>query len=263
MENNFRPTKIMIQKQFTEIASNKYCDISAALSIDEIFYIWGDCGKETTTTPKSTEFNSFNQIFINYFDITYNRINNKTLIETKQSGEYFEKFDEFKVISFGNFGIVSKAKYKNQNEIFAIKKIPINNKFNDHILRELNILFKLKSEYIVELKNQWIEENYLLKQGFEKYQNGIESGHRCFDPRNLLLLHIQMELCFKTLKDIINQRKDGMTRFDYYISSKLLFEILESIDYLHKRNPQIIHRDLKPENILISFGINGRFAKFG
>ncbi len=272
MENHFTPTKIMIQKIFTEIASHKDCDISAALSIDGVFYIWGDCGNEKSnlsiSTPKSTEFNSFNQIFLNYFDITYNRINNKnklydkSLIETKQSGEYFEKFVEFKVISFGNFGIVSKAKPKNQNEIFAIKKVAINNKFNDYILRELKILSKLKSEYIVELKNAWIEENYLLKEGFEKYeQYGIESDHSCFNPRNHLLLHIQMELCFKTLKELIKQRNGEKILFCYYISSELLIEILESVDYLHKQNPPIIHRDLKPSNILISSGINGRFAK--
>jgi alpha-tubulin suppressor-like RCC1 family protein len=267
MENHFSPTKIMIQKKFTEIVSHKDCNISVALSIDGVFYIWGDCETDPITTPKSTEFNSFNKIFLNYFDITYNRINNenklidKTLIETKQSGEYFEKFVEFKVISFGTYGIVSKAKHKNQNEIFAIKKIPINNKFNYHILTELNILSKLKSDYIIELKTAWIEENYLLKEGYEKYQHGIESDHRCFDPRNHLLLHVQMELCFKTLKDIINQRKDGMTRFGYYISNELLIEILESVDYLHKQNPPIIHRDLKPSNILITFGISGRFAK--
>jgi alpha-tubulin suppressor-like RCC1 family protein len=268
MENHFSPTKILIQKRFTEIASHKDCNISAALSNDGVFYIWGDCGKETITTPKSTEFNSFIQIFLYYYDITYNRINNKnksydkTLIETKQNGEYFEKFVEFKVISFGAFGIVSKAKHKNQNEIFAIKKIAINNKLGDYILRELKILSELKSDYIVELKTAWIEQNYLLKEGLEKYeQYGIVSNHSCFDPRNPLLLHMQMEFCFKTLKELIKQRKDRMTRFGYYISSELLIEILESVYFLHKQNPPIIHRDLKPSNILISPGINGRFAK--
>ncbi len=112
------------------------------------------------------------------------------------------------------------------------------------------------------MKNAWIEENYLLKEGFEKYeQYGIESDHSCFNPRNHLLLHIQMELCFKTLKELIKQRNGEKILFCYYISSELLIEILESVDYLHKQNPPIIHRDLKPSNILISSGINGRFAK--
>ncbi len=114
----------------------------------------------------------------------------------------------------------------------------------------------------MNLKNAWIEGNYLLEEGLEKYeQYGIESDHSCFNPRNHLLLHIQMELCFKTLKDIIKQRNDGMTRICYYISSELLVEIPEGVNYLHKQNPPIIHRDLKPSNILITHGINGRFAK--
>jgi hypothetical protein len=268
-ENKFKSAKVITQRKFIDIASHKHCNISVALSIDGVFYIWGDCGRENVTEPKPTEFNSFNQVFINFFNITYNRLNierilcNKTLIETKQSGEYFKNFTEICVISFGTFGIVSKAKQKNKNEIFAVKKIAINDKSNDYILRELRILYDLKSVYIVEFKSAWIEENYLLKDRIENYvtKYNIESDHRLFDPKNHLLLHIQMELCFKTLKDIIKQTSRGMTRFGYYVSSELLIEILESVDYLHKQNPRIIHRDLKPSNILITFGINGRFAK--
>jgi serine/threonine protein kinase len=174
------------------------------------------------------------------------------------------------VISFGSFGIVSKAKCKAKNEICAIKKIAINDKFNDYILRELKILSELKSEYIVEMKNAWIEENYLLKEGFEKYEKyGFESDHQLFHPKNHLLLHIQMELCFKSLREIIDQMNEEldqnlseeMIRIRYFVSSELLIEILESVDYLHRQNPPIIHRDLKPSNVLISSGINGRFAK--
>jgi serine/threonine protein kinase len=52
-----------------------------------------------------------------------------------------------------------------------------------------------------------------------------------------------------------------MTPIEYYISSELFVEILESVNYLHKLNPPIIHRDLKPANILITNGLNGRFVK--
>jgi serine/threonine protein kinase len=46
---------------------------------------------------------------------------------------------------------------------------------------------------------------------------------------------------------------------DYYISSELFIEILESVYYLHKQ--KVIHRDLKPTNILITNGIKNRFVK--
>jgi hypothetical protein len=190
-----------------------------------------------------------------------------SLIVTKD-GEYHKNFEELEVISSGNFGIVCKAEHRKQEGIFAIKKIAINNGDNNHCHRELKFLYKFKSDYIVELKTYLIESNYLLTEGFEKYKHSIKSSssHRCFHRSNNLLLHIQMELCLKTLKDIIEENKqknDNMTRINYYILSELLIEILESVNFLHKQNPPIIHRDLKPSNILINFGNNGRFAKLG
>jgi serine/threonine protein kinase len=102
---------------------------------------------------------------------------------------------------------------------------------------------KLQSDHIVQYKHSWIEN-----QG---------------------ILYIQMELCFNTLKIILRQKKrefnrnqfEIMTSLEYYISSELFKEILESVDYLHKLKPPIIHRDLKPTNILITNGMNGRFVK--
>ncbi len=78
-----------------------------------------------------------------------------------------------------------------------------------------------------------------------------------------------MQLCFNTLRVVLElKRKEfnrkqfsTMTPIEYYISSELFNEILESVNYLHKLNPPIIHRDLKPTNILITNGLNGRFVK--
>ncbi len=83
------------------------------------------------------------------------------------------------------------------------------------------------------------------------------------------LLHIQIELCYKTLKDIIIQMNEELnhrlhellTPLGYYISSEIFIELLECVNYLHKQN--IIHRDLKPSNILITLGNYGRFVKLG
>ncbi len=85
---------------------------------------------------------------------------------------------------------------------------------------------------------------------------------------NHLLLFIQMELCFKTLKQAIekvnNETKQAiyrkMTPVGYYVACELMIELL-GVDYLHKLVPEVIYRDLKPNNILISFGSNGRFVK--
>jgi serine/threonine protein kinase len=127
----------------------------------------------------------------------------------------------------------------------------------------------LKSEFIVKMKSFWIEDNYFINNVNDEYKNSIPKNHPIFNPVNDSLLHIQMELCYKSLAQIIKQinselyqnHSQVMTRIGYYIASELLIEILESVDYLHKQNPPIIHRDLTPSNILIDFGINGRFVK--
>ena len=79
-----------------------------------------------------------------------------------------------------------------------------------------------------------------------------------------------MELCSDNLKNIIQQKREcfkrteseRMTATEFFISSQLFKEIVESINYLHEMKPTIIHRDLKPANILVNFvPKNGRFLK--
>jgi len=102
---------------------------------------------------------------------------------------------------------------------------------------------KIRSDYVVHYNHSWIENNEIL--------------------------YIQMELCFNTLKGIMEQKQNDfkrkrfevMSSLEYYISSELFKETLEAVNYLHSLKPPIIHRDLKPTNILITEGLNGRFVK--
>ncbi len=102
---------------------------------------------------------------------------------------------------------------------------------------------KIRSDYVVHYNHSWTENNEIL--------------------------YIQMELCFNTLKAIMEQKQNDfkrkrfevMTPLEYYISSELFEETLEAVNYLHSLKPPIIHRDLKPNNILITDGTNGRFVK--
>jgi serine/threonine protein kinase len=130
--------------------------------------------------------------------------------------------------------------------IFLIRDVlEHSDEIKEKFLKELRIEAKIRSDYTVNYNNSWIENNEML--------------------------YIQMELCFNTLKGIIEQKQnefkrnrfEGMTSLEYYISSELFKEILEAVNYLHSLKPPIIHRDLKPTNILITEGLNGRFVKLG
>ncbi len=181
---------------------------------------------------------------------------------------YAEEFEELNLISFGSYGIVCKASNKNNNELYAVKKIPFSEQLNESALNEIDILLKLQSDFIVKVESVWFEENYIKPGDYETNENNsLTTGHSVFDYHNNYLLHIQMELCLMTLKEAMKKINhelkqkvsEIMSPIGYYISSELFKEILEGVDYLHKQ--KVIHRDLKPTNILITGGMNGRFVK--
>jgi alpha-tubulin suppressor-like RCC1 family protein len=158
-QNQSIPTKILTKNQFIDIAAHKECNISVALSVDGIYYIWGFCGQEIITNPKPTQFDSFDRIFLNYYGITYKSISSEiksvknSITESQEKSNYFSKFDEFGVISFGTFGIVSKAIEKNKKELNVVKKIALNDNNYDSLMNEFKIMSNYKSDYVVEVKS--------------------------------------------------------------------------------------------------------------
>jgi serine/threonine protein kinase len=113
-----------------------------------------------------------------------------------------------------------------------------------------------KNEYLVKHFDAWIEES--------------------IDANILKIsLYILMELCDKTLGDVIKelsndsilQSTESLTTKGYYIASQIFIQILEGVNHLHKQNPPLIHRDLKPDNILLkkdeAKGLCIKIADFG
>jgi hypothetical protein len=272
-------SKINNSIKFIDIASHYNYDIFVSLSKNGIFYIWGTFGKQIVDSPKKTEFSSVDEIFAVYHSITYKTFLRQIILDENfylnsciNNGEYKKDFRELEVISTGHYGVVCKAIYKKQNRIFAIKKIALTeNEINsDLISKELNLMMKSNSVFVVLYFKAWVEENYYAENGFENYKNsGIDLSHVVFDAKKPFLLHIQMELCYKTLKrindqlnEVLNRKYNGiLSPLGYYINSEIFKEICESVNFLHKQNPPIIHRDLKPENILLTNGLHGRFIK--
>ena len=124
--------------------------------------------------------------------------------------------------------------------MFFITEIGVNIDIK-YISREIQILSEIRSERVVRYMKTWIDNNNSL--------------------------YIQMEFCSDNLRNILDvkqqvfQRSNGlMNELEYYISCKILIELLQSVQYLHDQD--IIHRDLKPTNILFDEkGKNGIFFK--
>ncbi len=166
------------------------------------------------------------------------------------------EFSEQSLISCGGFGIVYEVIHKYSKKIYAIKKIPLNKTEYDRFYKELNLMTRLKSCYVVEHIDSWIEENSMKVEDSKKsFSSGISYSHPIFDPKKTVLLHIQMEFCCQTLNKVMKQLSNKMKENDlemmktlcYFIYCELLSEIIECVHYLHGNN--IIHRDLKPANI--------------
>jgi hypothetical protein len=268
-ENESSPQRINTETKFIDISSHWRKEISIALSQDGICYIWGQCGKERIRTPKATNFESFVEIYAKYFKITNKAINfeEQNSVPILLREKYVNEFSEQNLISFGSFGIVSKVMNKNSKKIYAIKRIALKKEESGKAFKELNLMKGLKSRYVVEHIDSWIEENLI--EFTAQLSSNISSSHRILDPKNTVLLHIQMEFCCKTLKEVIehllNELRENAQQMIktlcYFICCELLTEIIECVHFLHIR--KIIHRDLKPANILITDGINGRFVKLG
>jgi alpha-tubulin suppressor-like RCC1 family protein len=276
LQSQYIPSKIDSAKKFIDIATHRIHNISVALSNDGVYHVWGYCREEKITSPKETLYHSINTVFLSYKNITYRVIDNDfksnsdSLLESKDEGEFLQKFEEFEIISYGSSGIVSKAKNKLADEICAIKKTAIDDKFTDFVMRELQIMSQLKSDFVVNLKSAWVEPNYLSEKGYDVNKHSkVPEKHPVFDKNNKFLLHIQMELCGATLEEMISWMKNDLndnqseiiSPLGYYVASESLVEILECVNYLHKHNPPIIHRDIKPSNIMITNGKNGRFLR--
>jgi serine/threonine protein kinase len=159
--------------------------------------------------------------------------------------------------------------HKNSGKIYAIKKIAFNKEELEKAFIELKSMKGLKSPYFVELIDSWIEENSLKFEDFKATHStsDISSSHPIFNPKNNVLLHIQMEYYCETLNEVMKQlsnelmenNSEMMKTFCYFICCELLTEIIECAHYLHERN--VIHRNLKTANIFITDGTDGRFLK--
>ena len=167
-------------------------------------------------------------------------INEINQLESQKSRKYREKqtireYESLKIIGRGAFGEVHVCREIKTGKIYAVKKINKNVLLEKnqviHIRSEQQIMSKVKSPWIVDLKASFQEDDYLYLV-MEFCQGG--------DFMNLLIK-----------KDILTEKE----------AKFYLVELILAVESIHKLN--CIHRDIKPDNILIDKNGHIKLSDFG
>jgi serine/threonine protein kinase len=74
------------------------------------------------------------------------------------------EFSEHRLISCGGFGIVSEVMHNYTKKIYAIKRIALNEE-SEKAFKELNLMKKLKSCFVIEHIDSWIEKKHIEIRG--------------------------------------------------------------------------------------------------
>jgi serine/threonine protein kinase len=126
------------------------------------------------------------------------------------------------------------------------------------ILKELQNFFifhDFRNYSLLKLDELWLEKNQTLKNKSEES----------------LTLYIQMELCHKTLEEVIKELKNDLKLFrlktltlsGYYVACYIFKEILKGVNYLHTKKPTVLHMDLHSGNVLLKKTYDGIKVKIG
>ncbi|KAJ3319109.1 hypothetical protein HDV06_006668 [Boothiomyces sp. JEL0866] len=253
---------------------------------------------ERSASPEKLQLVKPDTISANSIDISFLDNMHTPKKESKLS-RYHSDFQELEFLGRGGFGAVVKAKNLIDGRYYAIKKIKLNptDKENSkRLLREVQTLSRLQSEYIVRYYQAWFEEaddDYESDDSSEEYSSDESHSQYSYDETDdwlssgisislrkqgslrisrsiasdsydssvvsskyTQILYIQMEYCEKKT---LRDLIDAGIKAE--VSWKYLRQILEGLGHLHLQG--IIHRDLKPSNVFLDMNGRIKIGDFG
>lgn len=147
-------------------------------------------------------------------------------------------FDLMEPIGEGSYGYVYKGMNKRTGEMVAIKIVPVTGTDFKSSIKEMEILGKCKSPYVVKYHGAYYKKDHLWL-----VMQYCEAGN------------------IYSLGSAVDMMSIIQRPFDETEIASILEVVLKGIDYLHKS--KMIHRDIKAANILIDIGGNVKIADFG
>nr|CAI5828114.1 unnamed protein product [Callosobruchus analis] len=138
-----------------------------------------------------------------------------------------EKYEQLSVIGEGSYGIVTKCRHKDTNEIVAIKKF-------------------LETEEDGTIRKMALREIRMLKVSTPRLRHeNLVTLIEVFRHRKRF--YLVFEYVAGTVLDELERHNGGL---DYEMCRERIFQVTRAVAYCHYNN--IIHRDVKPENVLVS-----------
>jgi len=144
-----------------------------------------------------------------------------------------ERYEKLQKIGEGTYGVVYKAKDKQDGRFLALKKIRLEHEDEgvpSTAIREISILKELQHPNIVNLLD-------------------------------VVNLPNKLYLVFEYLDQDLKKYMDSITIFEPILVKSYIKQLLEGLLYCHRR--RILHRDLKPQNLLIDRKGFLKLADFG